>query len=321
MSVQIPSSALTIGIDIGGTKVLGGIVDNAGVVSATARRDTPKTGGEDLYLQICEVIKELRSKSEVSGIGVSCAGIISSDRRTVISAPNISNWKDIKLADRLEREFSLPVVVENDANAAMWAEYSFGAAKGFNPVMFFIIGTGMGGGFVVDKKLYRGAYGIGAEFGHMKIQSGGILCGCGSKGCIEQYASGSALMRYAQELVLESPKDGKDLLAFGDGTASGLTGGALTKAAQNGNQLALNAFEKCADWLGSAIASYTLLLDPEAIVIGGGVIEAGEIFLAPVRDAMNKYMPFADTHPSPKIIAAKFGNNAGLIGAAVLVRG
>ncbi len=98
MSNKIPSSALTIGIDIGGTKVLGGIVDNAGVVSATARRDTPKTGGEDLYLQICEVINELRSKSEVSGIGVSCAGIISSDRRTVISAPNISNWKDINAA-------------------------------------------------------------------------------------------------------------------------------------------------------------------------------------------------------------------------------
>ena len=320
MSNQIPSSAITIGIDIGGTKILGGLVDSSGNILSATRRDTPKAGGDELYLQICEVIRELNSKSEVSGIGISCAALISADRRTVISAPNISNWNFVNLGERLERDFSLPVVVENDANAAMWAEYKFGAAKGFNPVMFFIIGTGMGGGFVVDDKLYRGSYGIGAEFGHMKVQSEGILCGCGAIGCIEQYASGSALMRYAKEGIAADPVLGKEILNLGDGSVSGLTGSILTKAAQANNQIAISAFNTCADWLGSAIASYTLLLDPAAIIIGGGVIDAGEIFLTPVREAMGRYMPFADTHPAPKIIAAKFGNNAGLIGAAILVR-
>ena len=321
MSNQISKYALTIGIDIGGTKVLGCVVYSLGQILSTARIDTPKSGGNELYLQISEVISELSTNHKVAGIGISCAGIISSDRRTVISAPNISNWKAVSLGDRLEKEFSLPVVVENDANAAMWAEYKFGAAKDFNPVMFFIIGTGMGGGFVVDGKLYRGAFGIGAEFGHMKIQSDGILCGCGAKGCIEQYASGSALMRYAKEGIAVDANTGQDLLNFGDDTLNGLTGSVLTKAAQSNNKIAISAFNTCADWLGSAIASYTLLLDPEAIIIGGGVVDAGELFLTPVRDAMARYMPFADTHPSPKIIAAKFGNNAGLVGAAVLVRG
>ena len=321
MSNQIPNSALTIGIDIGGTKILGGLVDSSGNILSATRRDTPKAGGDELYLQICEVIRELTSKSEVSGIGISCAALISADRRTVISAPNISNWNFVNLGERLERDFSLPIVVENDANAAMWAEYKFGAAKGFNPVMFFIIGTGMGGGLVVDGKLFKGANGIGAEFGHMIVQPNGLKCGCGAFGCIEQYASGSALMRYAKEGIAADPSQGKELLSLCDGDLAQLTGTVLTQAAKNGNQLAISAFNKQADWLGSACASYTLLLDPQAIVVGGGVVEAGELFLAPVRSAMERYMPFAGTHLLPRIIAAKHGNNAGLIGVADLVRG
>jgi glucokinase len=155
----------------------------------------------------------------------------------------------------------------------------------------------------------------------MKVESNGILCGCGVTGCIEQYASGSALMRYAKAEVANHSAQGQELLDFGDGTVAGFTGTDLTKAAKAGNKLALSAFNTCADWLGRAIASYTLILDPAAIIIGGGVVDAGEFFLSPVRESIPKYMPFADTHPAPKIIAAKFGNNAGLIGAALLVRG
>jgi glucokinase len=179
----------------------------------------------------------------------------------------------------------------------------------------------MGGGLVVDGKLFRGANGIGAEFGHMIVQPNGLQCGCGAFGCIEQYASGSALMRYAKEGIAADPSQGKELLSLCDGDLAQLTGTVLTQAAKNGNQLAISAFNKQADWLGSACASYTLLLDPQAIVVGGGVVEAGELFLTPVRSAMEKYMPFAGTHLLPKIIAAKHGNDAGLIGAADLVRG
>jgi glucokinase len=199
----------------------------------------------------------------------------------------------------------------------MWAEFKFGNAKGLNPVMFFIIGTGVGGGLVIDGKLFKGANGIGAEFGHMCVVPNGLLCGCGSKGCIEQYASGGALIRYANEEIINNPQSSETLLSFGEGK---LTGSGLTKAAKAGDELALAAFNKQADWLGLACASYSLILDPEAIIIGGGVADAGELFLSPVREAMRKYMPFAESHVPPKIIAAKFGNDAGLIGAADLVR-
>jgi len=320
LSTKIASSSLTIGIDIGGTKVLGGVVDSSGKIIESARRVTPAAGGKELIATIVELIKELNSKHEIAGIGICVAALISADQGTIVGAPNIANLSELNFVAEIKKVFDLPVIAENDANAAMWAEYKFGSAKGFNPVMFFIIGTGMGGGLVIDGKLFRGANGIGAEFGHMIVQPKGILCGCGAHGCIEQYASGSALMRYAKDAITADPIAGKALLDAAGGI-NNLTGEILTEAAKNGDQLAISAFNKQADWLGSACASYTLLLDPQAIVVGGGVVQAGELFLAPVRAAMEKYMPFAGTHLLPKVIAAKFGNDAGVIGAADLVRG
>ncbi|MSO25401.1 MAG: ROK family protein [Candidatus Nanopelagicaceae bacterium] len=320
MSTKIASSSLTIGIDIGGTKVLGGVVDGSGKIIESARRVTPAAGGKELIATIVELIKELNVKHEIAGIGICVAALISADQGTIVGAPNIANLSELNFVAEIKKVFDLPVIAENDANAAMWAEYKFGNAKGFNPVMFFIIGTGMGGGLVIDGKLFRGANGIGAEFGHMIVQPKGILCGCGAHGCIEQYASGSALMRYAKDAITADPVAGKALLETA-GEINNLTGEILTQAAKNGDQLAISAFNKQADWLGSACASYTLLLDPQAIVVGGGVVQAGELFLAPVRAAMEKYMPFAGTHLLPKVIAAKFGNDAGVIGAADLVRG
>jgi glucokinase len=320
LSTKIASSSLTIGIDIGGTKVLGGVVDASGKIIESARRVTPAAGGKELIATIVELIKELSVKHEIAGIGICVAALISADQGTIVGAPNIANLSELNFVAEIKKVFDLPVIAENDANAAMWAEYKFGSAKGFNPVMFFIIGTGMGGGLVIDGKLFRGANGIGAEFGHMIVQPKGILCGCGAHGCIEQYASGSALMRYAKDAITADPVAGKALLDAA-GVINNLTGEILTEAAKNGDQLAISAFNKQADWLGSACASYTLLLDPQAIVVGGGVVQAGELFLAPVRAAMEKYIPFAGTHLLPKVIAAKFGNDAGVIGAADLVRG
>jgi glucokinase len=263
------------------------------------------------------LIKELNKKHEIKGIGISIAALISSDYGTIVGAPNIANLSKLNFVNEIKEEFKLPIIVENDANAAIWAEFKFGNAKGLNPVMFFIIGTGVGGGLVIDGKLFKGANGVGAEFGHMCVVPNGLLCGCGSKGCIEQYASGGALIRYANEALLANADKSEELLGFGEGK---LTGSTLTKAAKAGNELALSAFNKQADWLGLACASYSLILDPQAIIIGGGVVDAGELFLAPVREAMRKYMPFAESHVPPKIIAAKFGNDAGLVGAADLVR-
>jgi len=274
LSTTINSSALTIGIDIGGTKVLGGVVDKTGKIIDSARRPTPSAGGKELVATIIDLVKEFQAKHEIAGIGISVAALISKDQGTIVGAPNIANLSQLNFVSEIKKVFNLPVIAENDANAAMWAEYKFGNAQGLNPVY----------------------------------------------GCIEQYASGSALMRYAKEAIASNPAKGQELLELCGVELSNLTGSALTEAAKKGNEMALAAFNKQADWLGSACASYTLLLDPQAIVVGGGVVEAGELFLKPVRSAMEKYMPFAGTHLLPKIIAAKFGNDAGLIGAADLVR-
>jgi glucokinase len=317
LNTVIKSSDLTIGIDIGGTKISAGVVDSSGNLIDSSRISTPTEGGKELILAVINLIKEIKEKHEIKGIGISIAALISSDYGTIVGAPNIANLSKLNFVNEIKAEFKLPIVVENDANSAMWAEFKFGNAKGLNPVMFFIIGTGVGGGLVIDGKLFKGANGIGAEFGHMCVVPNGLLCGCGSKGCIEQYASGGALIRYANEAIINNPQSSETLLSFGEGK---LTGSGLTKAAKAGNELALAAFNKQADWLGLACASYSLIIDPEAIIIGGGVADAGELFLAPVREAMRKYMPFAESHVPPKIIAAKFGNDAGLIGAADLVR-
>lgn len=318
--MKISSSALTIGVDIGGTKVSAGVVDSDGNMISSDKRSTPISGGVELIATIIDLIKSFQSKYEIAGIGISIAALISADQGTIVGAPNIANLSKLNFVEELKKSFNLPVVAENDANSAMWAEYKFGSAKNLNPVMFFIIGTGMGGGLVIDGKLFKGANGIGAEFGHMIVQPNGIKCGCGANGCIEQYASGSALMRYAKEEMKADPIKAKELLKYSDASGD-ISGATLTTAAKQGNEIALSAFNKQADWLGSACASYTLLLDPQAIVIGGGVVEAGELFLNPVRLAMEKYMPFAGSHLLPKIVAAKYGNDAGLIGAADLVRG
>jgi len=317
LNTVIKSSDLTIGIDIGGTKISAGVVDSSGNLIDSSRCSTPTEGGKELISSVINLIKEFNKKYEIKGIGISIAALISSDYGTIVGAPNIANLSKLNFVNEIKEEFELPIIIENDANAAMWAEFKFGNAKGLNPVMFFIIGTGVGGGLVIDGKLFKGANGIGAEFGHMCVVPNGLLCGCGSKGCIEQYASGGALIHYANEALLANPDKSEEVLSFGEGKLSGT---ALTKAAKAGNELALAAFSKQADWLGLACASYSLIIDPQAIIIGGGVVDAGELFLAPVRAAMRKYMPFAESHVPPKIIAAKFGNDAGLIGAADLVR-
>jgi glucokinase len=317
LNTVIKGSDLTIGIDIGGTKISAGVVDSSGNLIDSSKCSTPAEGGKDLISSVVNLVKELNKKYEIKGIGISIAALISSDYGTIVGAPNIANLSKLNFANEIKEEFKLPIIIENDANSAMWAEFKFGNAKGLNPVMFFIIGTGVGGGLVIDGKLFKGANGIGAEFGHMCVVPNGLLCGCGAKGCIEQYASGGALIRYANEALLANPDKSEEVLSFGEGKLSGT---ALTKAAKAGNELALAAFSKQADWLGLACASYSLIIDPQAIIIGGGVVDAGELFLAPVRAAMRKYMPFAESHVPPKIIAAKFGNDAGLIGAADLVR-
>jgi glucokinase len=312
--------SLTVGVDVGGTKVLGGVVDAAGKVLATSRRDTPREGGSELTKTIADVALELMQEHSITAVGVSAAGFVSSDRKTMLATPNIADWNGVQLDIELTKLIGLPVVIENDANAAAWGEAKFGAGRNQAHMMMLTIGTGVGGGIVVNNELYRGAFGIAAEFGHLRVVPEGHLCGCGARGCFEQYASGSALRRHAREAISASPDLARNLLARGDGTIDGLTGQAITDAAREGDAVALAAFQTTAQYLGAGIASLAVLLDPSCVVIGGGVVDAGEILLAPTREAMKRYMPFAGKHPYPEIVAAELGNEAGLVGVADLAR-
>ena len=311
---------LSIGVDIGGTKVLGGVVDAEGNILLRSRRDTPKQGGAALTNTIAEVITELRATHPVDAIGISAAGFISNDRRTILATPNIAGWNGVDLEKEIKDRINLHVVIENDANSAAWGEARHGAGRGEDHMLMLTIGTGVGGGFVVNGELYRGGFGIAAEFGHMRVVPEGHLCGCGARGCLEQYASGSALMRHTRESISATPDIAHNLLVRGDGTIQGLTGKHITDAARDGDVVALAAFNTTAQWLGAGIASLVAVLDPACVVIGGGVIDAGEILLTPTRAAMERNIPFSGKRPGPQIVAAQLGNDAGLVGVADLAR-
>ncbi|MGB8652728.1 MAG: ROK family protein, partial [Mycobacteriales bacterium] len=183
---------LAIGVDVGGTKVAAGVVADDGTVLATTRRPTPSYSPDDVEHTIADVVTELRRDHDVEAVGLGAAGFIDVDRSTVLFAPNLA-WRDEPLRDEVAKLIGLPVVVENDANAMAWGEYRFGAGRGHDHLVCVTVGTGIGGGIVLDGRLYRGRFGIGAEFGHVQVVPGGRRCGCGQRGCWEQYCSGRAL--------------------------------------------------------------------------------------------------------------------------------
>jgi glucokinase len=312
--------SLTIGVDIGGTKVLGGVVDEHGTVIAHARRDTPASSPAETLDMIIAVVAELAADHDVASIGVGAAGWIDSRRSTVLYAPNLA-WRNEPLRSEVARRTKLPVVVENDANAAAWAEFRFGAAKHAEESMvMFTIGTGIGGGIVLGGELVRGAHGIAAEFGHVLAVKDGYPCGCGSRGCLEQYASGKALARFAQEAIQQDPVAGERLLKEAGGDVMKVTGPMVTQAARSGDPLALSAFDLCGFWLGQGLSDMTQTFDPQLLVIGGGVIEAGELLLGPARKAYLDRLPQRAKQPVADIIAASMGNTAGVVGSADLAR-
>lgn len=310
---------LTIGVDVGGTKVNAGVVDEKGQVLARTRRPTPSSSPQDVEGTIAAVVTDLRTEHEVVAVGIGAAGFISADRARVHFAPNLA-WRDEPLRDEVSARIGLPVVVENDANCAAWAEYQFGAGQGESHLVVVTVGTGIGGGIVLDGELYRGRHGIGAEFGHMQVVRGGRRCGCGQHGCLEQYVSGRALLHEAREIADVQPGFGKRLLELGDGEPEGIEAREVTQAAEEGDPAALACFEEIGGWLGQGLANLTAVLDPSVIVIGGGVSEAGELLIGPARRAYEAAVTGGGHRPVAELRLASFGNDAGMVGAADLAR-
>lgn len=312
---------LSIGVDVGGTKILAGAVAEDGSIQATSRRPTPRHDAEAVLAQVADVVAELRDGTDeaIDGVGVGIAGVVDAERSRVYFAPNL-RWSQVPARALLEASTGLPVVVENDGNIAAWGEYRFGAGRGTSDMVLVTVGTGIGGGIVIDGRLFRGAHGAAGEIGHINAVPDGRACGCGRGGCWEQYASGNALVREARELAAERRSEAGLLLSLGDGTPEGVQGPEVTQAALAGDPIAREAFARVGTWLGRGLADLAAVLDPEVFVIGGGVSESGDLLLASARSTLNDKLIGQQNRPAPLVRAAELANSAGIVGAADLVR-
>jgi glucokinase len=310
---------LACGIDVGGTKIAGGVVDDAGTILEELRVESPATDVHAIEEAIEKLVTELRTRHDIAAVGVGAAGYIDRTRSVVLFAPNLA-WRDLDLKADLERQLDLPVVVENDANAAAWGEFQFGAGHDVDDLLLVTVGTGVGGGVVLDGSLYRGAFGVGAEIGHMRVVPDGIRCGCGNRGCFEMYGSGTALVREARAAAAAGSLLAADLIERAGGDPARITGPLITDAARDGDTFALEHLAELGRWLGEGIASLTAVLDPAVVVIGGGVSAADELLLDPVRQAFAAQLTVRGHRPMLEIRKAMLGNRAGLIGAADLTR-
>ncbi|MFM5967536.1 MAG: ROK family glucokinase [Micrococcales bacterium] len=307
-----------IGIDIGGTKIAGALVDESGNILRELRVPTPADDPKALTQAVAELIRELSDGQEVLGAGIAAAGFIDAEQSNIVYAPNLS-WRNEPFKAEVEALVDVPVILENDANAAGWAEYRFGAGRGYKHMVMLTIGTGVGGAVIADSRMLRGGFGIAGELGHIRVVPDGRLCGCGQHGCLESYGSGSALLRSARELA-----DSNDLLGSRlrelEAEKGQLTGAEVYAAILEKDPGALKLLAELGSWIGQAIGSLVAVLDPEIVVIGGGVSAAGDLLLNPIRDAFLKHLPARGFRPELKIVAAEFVNDAGVVGAADLAR-
>jgi glucokinase len=310
---------LAIGVDVGGTKVAAAVVDADGRILAKLKRSTPAASPQQTEQAIAGVVTELLAGHEVAAIGLGAAGFVDSARAVVLFAPNLA-WRDEPLKQRVEERLGREVVVENDANASAWAEARFGAARGYRDVMLVTVGTGIGAAIIVNGELYRGRWGMAGEPGHVRVVPDGRLCGCGNRGCWEQYSSGNALVAEAREFARRTPKGAMRLLQLAGGVPDGISGPEITQAATEGDPAALRCFQIVGGWLGQGLADLAAILDPACFVIGGGVSEAGDLLLDPARAAFERALTGRGHRPFAEIKVAQLGEDAGIVGAADLAR-
>jgi glucokinase len=292
-----------VGVDIGGTKIVAGVVDPAGDVvdredRATPDRSAPPRVAEQL---IVDAVQALASRQPVTAVGIAAAGFVDAAGERVMFAPHLS-WRNEPLQERLATRLGLPVVVSNDANAALWAEHTYGAAVGGRDVVMVTLGTGIGGALMIDGRLYTGRNGMAGEFGHTLAVPSGRPCECGHSGCWEQYCSGKALARFARE------------------AGSELSGPALSEAAGLGEPAAVGAFAEVGRWLGVGLADLVASFDPDLVLVGGGVSAAGDLLLRPARNALYDSLVGSGYREIPPVLPASLGPLAGLVGAAELAR-
>lgn len=315
--------AKRIGIDVGGTNVKIALVDDNGkIIYSNSVPTYAKMGYEYTVNNIKQAIKDLiketnTTPSDIEGIGFDFPGQVDCKTGVVKLAPNIPGWVNVPIAQMIEDEFHIPTRIDNDVRCAALGELKFGAGKGCENFICITVGTGIGSGIVINGKVVRGATNAAGELGHIKLQmNGGPICGCGDTGCLEAFASGPAIVAMAQEYI----KGGKST-KFREMAA--VEGGEITpymvaKAAEEGDPVAKRIFEIVGEYIGIGLTSVINLLNPERVIIGGGVAESGELLLGPIRKTI-KERAMVVAGNAVEIVPAQLGNSAGVIGASMLI--
>jgi len=312
------AAPLVVGVDVGGSKVLAAEVGADGTVVATANRVTPgrlveaSLVEDALGLAIAEVARGRR----IDAVGVAAAGFVDAAGERVMFAPHLP-WREEPVRARLAESWGTVVVLDNDANCTARAELAHGAAQGASDALVVTMGTGIGGALVIGGQVQRGRNGMAGEFGHAQVVPDGQPCECGHRGCWEQYSSGNALVRLARGRIGHEPTL-LDELCGGDPAL--LTGPMITRAAEDGDLVARQAFASVGEWLGVGLANLVAAIDPEVVVVGGGVSAAGDRLLEPARSALGRALVGAAHRVVPPIRRARFGPEAGAVGAALLAR-
>ena len=308
-------------IDLGGTKLLSVIASADGeILSRNLRPSQTKEGLESVLARIGESLGAAlteagRQRSDLSAVGVASPGAIEFDRGVVSEAPQLPGWRDVPLRDLLQERLGLPVLLDNDANAAAFGELTFGAGKGSRHLIYLTISTGIGGGIIIDGQLYRGKHGAAAELGHIVVAMGGPVCPCGARGCLEAIASGTAMAWRAQELL-----DAGKAPVLARLTAGGPpTAKLIAEAARQGDEACAEIFRVAAFALGNALASYVSIFDPNAIVLGGGVMSSPELIFEPARQTMERMARRLPLH-GLRVERAALGDESGVLGMVALLR-
>ena len=305
-----------IGVDIGGTKIAAAVVSPEGKILNEVRYPTQAVPPNRLVETISAAILEVKDGFEVGGACLAVPGFVLSAENKVIFAPNLHEIENIRLDEEMGPRTGLTVTVENDANAAAWGEFRFGAGKDVDHQVFITLGTGVGGGVITHGVLLRGAQGAGGELGHVTIDPAGPRCGCGNHGCLEAFASGSAIQRRAREVANEKPGSALGQLA----TERQVLGEDVTRLAHEGDEAALQVLHEAGRWLGIGLAGFVNIFNPEVVAVGGGASRAGEFVLAPAREEV-RLRARSPSRDLVEIKGATLGPESGVMGAAALARG
>lgn len=310
--IQTPSrhgqQPLTVGFDIGGTHVRAGVVSAEGEIIDQRSADTLRDA-QALEAAIARLTDELRADHDIAAVGLAVAGFVDPTCTTVRFAPHLP-WRDAPVKHILEEKLGLPVRLEHDANSAAWGEYRFGAGRGAQHWVFYALGTGIGATIMTPGGIYRGAHGTAPEFGHIVAVPGGRACPCGKRGCLERYVSGTALSATAAELRAD----------YSTSLPEDAAGEAITAAAREGDPLALAVMEEFSRWLGHGLSLVADIIDPELIVIGGGLAKESSLYMEPSVRHMEASVVGAGHRPTPRVVSAELGSRAGMIGVADLAR-